>query len=43
MHDEDENVTDDDTFEMTDDADIDLEAGIALEDEDSYDPDDRFH
>lgn len=42
MHDEDEGVAGDE-FEMSEDAD--LEAGGAFEpdEEDSYDPDDRFH
>jgi hypothetical protein len=44
MHDENENVVDDE-FEMSDDEDLEsLGEGEAFEDEeDSYDPDDRFH
>jgi hypothetical protein len=41
MHDEDENVVGDE-FEMDENADMDA-PGFEPEEEDSYDPDDRFH
>ena len=42
MQDEDENVVDDDALEISD-AELDTETGFGADEEDSYDPDDRFH
>lgn len=43
MHDEEEGVMGDSEFELNDGADLDSAANFEAEEEDSYDPDDRYH
>ena len=43
MHDEEEGVMENDEFAMSEDTDLDTGATFEPEEEDSYDPDDRYH
>lgn len=43
MHDENEGVMGNDEFELNEDTDLDSAANFEAEEEDSYDPDDRYH
>ena len=43
MQDEEEGVIKEGEFELNDDTDLDSGTGFTADEEDSYDPDDRYH